>query len=191
MTHQDSDLFLQQMADVKPLKQDAVQKQGTNAKQALNSFYKQQADKQLKLIKDSLDQAQIKYVEPDDYIAYKSPGLQAGVFKNLRLAKYDIEGKIELQGLSINDAKEKLLYELTQCQKRNIRVVLIKHGIGIENKTQPAKLKSHINTWLTLFPFVLGFHTAQTQHGGYGSTYVLLTKNEQAKLTNREIHAKK
>ncbi|WP_100912964.1 DNA endonuclease SmrA [Pseudoalteromonas spongiae] len=191
MSHSDSDLFLQQMADVTPLKQDAVSTPISNAKNALSNFYKQQSSKQISLLNDALSSATVEYVEPDDYISYKSSGLQAGVFKNLRLAKYDIDGKIELQGHSIKEAQDKLIQELSDCHRRNIRVVLIKHGVGKENSEQPAKLKSHVNAWLVHFPFVLGFHTAQTHHGGYGAVYVLLSKNEQAKLANKEIHAKK
>ncbi|AIY65005.1 DNA endonuclease SmrA [Pseudoalteromonas piratica] len=191
MSHSDSDFFLQQMADVTPLKQDAINTPNNSAKNALSSFYKQQSSKQLLQLKDALKNTQVEFVAPDDYISFKSPGLQAGVFKNLRLAKYDIDAKIELQGLSIKEAQDTLINELSTCHRRNIRVVLIKHGVGKENTEQPAKMKSYVNAWLVHFPFVLGFHTAQTQHGGYGSVYVLLSKNEQAKLANREIHAKK
>jgi DNA-nicking Smr family endonuclease len=191
MSNSDSDFFLQQMADVTPLKQDAITTPGTNAKNALNNFYKQQSSKQISLLNDALTNTQVTFIAPDDYISFKSPGLQAGVFKNLRLAKYDIDAKIELQGLSIKEAQETLINELTLCHRRNIRVVLIKHGVGKENTEQPAKMKSYVNAWLVHFPFVLGFHTAQTHHGGYGAVYVLLSKNEQAKLANREIHAKK
>lgn len=191
MSNSDSDFFLQQMADVTPLKQDAITTPSTNAKNALNNFYKQQSSKQISLLNDALTNTQVTFIAPDDYISFKSPGLQAGVFKNLRLAKYDIDAKIELQGLSIKEAQDTLINELTQCHRRNIRVVLIKHGVGKENTEQPAKMKSYVNAWLVHFPFVLGFHTAQTHHGGYGAVYVLLSKNEQAKLANREIHAKK
>ncbi|WP_372766893.1 DNA endonuclease SmrA [Pseudoalteromonas sp.] len=191
MSNSDSDLFLQQMADVTPLKQDAITTASNNAKNALDNFYKQQSSKQVSLLNDALKNTQVTFIAPDDYISFKSPGLQAGVFKNLRLAKYDIDAKIELQGLSIKEAQNTLISELTLCHRRNIRVVLIKHGVGKENTEQPAKLKSYVNAWLVNFPFVLGFHTAQTHHGGYGAVYVLLSKNEQAKLANREIHAKK
>lgn len=191
MSNSDSDFFLQQMADVTPLKQDAITTPSTNAKNALNNFYKQQSTKQISLLNDALTNTQVTFIAPDDYISFKSPGLQAGVFKNLRLAKYDIDAKIELQGLSIKEAQDTLINELTLCHRRNIRVVLIKHGVGKENTEQPAKMKSYVNAWLVHFPFVLGFHTAQTHHGGYGAVYVLLSKNEQAKLANREIHAKK
>lgn len=191
MSNSDSDLFLQQMADVTPLKQDAITIPSTNAKNALKNFYKQQSTKQISLLNDALTNTQVTFIAPDDYISFKSPGLQAGVFKNLRLAKYDIDAKIELQGLSIKEAQDTLINELTLCHRRNIRVVLIKHGVGKENTEQPAKMKSYVNAWLVHFPFVLGFHTAQTHHGGYGAVYVLLSKNEQAKLANREIHAKK
>lgn len=191
MSNSDSDFFLQQMADVTPLKQDAITTPSTNAKNALSNFYKQQSSKQVSLLNDALTNTQVTFIAPDDYISFKSPGLQSGVFKNLRLAKYDIDAKIELQGLSIKEAQDTLINELTQCHRRNIRVVLIKHGVGKENTEQPAKMKSYVNAWLVHFPFVLGFHTAQTHHGGYGAVYVLLSKNEQAKLANREIHAKK
>lgn len=191
MPHSDSELFFQQMADVTPLKQDAIETPKTSAKIALSSFYQQQSSKQITLLSERLNELTINSINPDDYISFKSPGLQSGVFKNLRLAKYDIDATLELKGLSINQARAHLIAELTECYRRNIRVILIKHGVGAENSEHPAKLKSAINTWLPEFPFVLGFHTAQTQHGGYGATYVLLTKNEQAKLANREIHAKK
>ncbi|MFY8349990.1 DNA endonuclease SmrA [Pseudoalteromonas sp. SSM20] len=191
MSNSDSDFFLQQMADVTPLKQDAITTPSTNAKNALNNFFKQQSSKQISLLNDALTNTQVTFIAPDDYISFKSPGLQAGVFKNLRLAKYDIDAKIELQGLSIKEAQDTLINELTLCHRRNIRMVLIKHGVGKENTEQPAKMKSYVNAWLVHFPFVLGFHTAQTHHGGYSAVYVLLSKNEQAKLANREIHAKK
>ncbi len=38
---------------------------------------------------------------------------------------------------------------------------------------------------------VMGFHSAQKHHGGYGAVYVLLRKSEKAKLDNWEKQQKR
>ena len=70
-------------------------------------------------------------------------------------------------------------------------MVLIRHGVGIKNKTKPGILKSFVNKWLPELPAVLAYHTAQRHHGGSGATYVLLKKSADKKHENREIHSKR
>ena len=67
----------------------------------------------------------------------------------------------------------------------------IQHGIGINSKPIPAKLKSYINLWLPTLPQVIACHSAHKSHGGLASTYVMMKKNPQQKLINREKHAKR
>ena len=80
---------------------------------------------------------------------------------------------------------------IDDCHKRNIRVVLIRHGIGIKNKSQPGILKSYTNKWLQEIPAVLAFHSALKHHGGSGATYVMIKKSDEKKHENREIHSKR
>ena len=53
-------------------------------------------------------------------------------------------------------------------------------------------LKSCVAHWLPQMDEVLGFHTAQRQHGSYGATYVLLKKSSKKSLQSREafLHKK-
>jgi hypothetical protein len=40
--------------------------------------------------------------------------------------------------------------------------------------------------WLPEFPQILAFHSAQGQHGGTGSVYIMLRKSDREKKENRE-----
>jgi DNA-nicking Smr family endonuclease len=70
-------------------------------------------------------------------------------------------------------------------------VVVIRHGIGIKNKTKPGILKNYVNKWLQELPAVLAFHSALKYQGGSGVTYVMLKKSDEKKHENRENHSKR
>jgi DNA-nicking Smr family endonuclease len=63
---------------------------------------------------------------------------------------------------------------------------LVRHGLGLQSKPFPAFLKSYVNQWLRQINMVIAFHTAQKQHGGLSSVYVLLKKHPNQKIINRE-----
>jgi DNA-nicking Smr family endonuclease len=125
-------------------------------------------------------------VLPDDMLIFKRPGIQDGVFKNLRLGKYSIEGVINLQGLRMNDSRSTLYKNLINCREQGIRTVLIKHGRGVQSLPIPALTKSYVAQWLIELDEVIAFHSAQRQHGGLAATYALLKKHPNQKLINRE-----
>lgn len=188
----DADLFFSQMDGVKPFQQDKVVTPTKNAKAALEQLAFNQSRNQYGVIMSKLEELTIvKLNDPLDPISYRSDGMQSGVFKNLRLAKYDIDARIDIRGLSIAQAMQELVSHLIDCYNKNTRVILVRHGIGKENEAFPAKLKAALNTWLPHIGLVQGAHSALTQHGGASACYILLKKNEQQKQLNRELHAKK
>lgn len=188
----DFDMFLKEMGDVKPLKQDPNAKANI-AKSKIND---EQA-KQRRANAEKLDGGDpnpltteaVKMIAPDDLIYYKKSGVQDGVFKNLRLGKYDIHSVLNIQGQSVKEARGKLYQFIKDCHKNDLRSLLIQHGKGMHN--QQATLKSYVNQWLRTLDEVKAFHTAQAFHGGYGSVYVLLKKSDEARMTNKERHQKK
>ena len=127
----------------------------------------------------------IKPVDPHDYLAFSRPGVQHGVYKNLRLGKYDIQSRLDLHRHNVEQARVALWSFIEDCQKHGVRCALVTHGKG-EGRAQPARLKSCVNHWLRQFDQVLAFHTAQKQHGGAGATYVLIKKNSLARLSTSE-----
>lgn len=127
----------------------------------------------------------IAQVDPYEYLEFCRPGVQHGVYKNLRMGKYDIQSRLDLHRHTVEQARVALWGFVEDCQKHGVRCALVTHGKG-EGREQPARLKSCVNHWLRQFDQVLAFHSAQKQHGGAGSTYILIKKNSMARLSTSE-----
>lgn len=138
-----------------------------------------------------LSMENVKPVKPDDFIAFQQPGIQDGVFKNLRLGKYDLEQRISLKGMTLKDCRDTLYQSLKRAHEKGMRALLIQHGKGENSTPIPALKKSYVNHWLAELEWVIAWHTAQPGHGGFGATYVLLKKHPQQKLINREKNRKR
>jgi DNA-nicking Smr family endonuclease len=139
-------------------------------------------------------QADGNFLDPDsiivqvaalDPLEFSRPGVQHGVYKNLRMGKYEIQSRLDLHRHSVEQARAALWRFVDDCQKHGVRCALITHGKG-EGREQPAILKSCVNHWLKQFDQVLAFHTAQKHHGGLGATYVLVKKSSVARQSTSE-----
>ncbi|MFC4700004.1 DNA endonuclease SmrA [Glaciecola siphonariae] len=184
--------FFEQMQDVKPLNNVNKVHLPNKTPETLAQRLKREAlEKQIALDDNGLSVEYVKPVEPHDFITYKQDGIQEGVYKNLRLGKYDIDSRLVLKHLSFDDARLTIYSTLKESHERGVRCVLIDHGVGINSKPFPAFMKSYVNQWLREMEMVIAFHTALKQHGGLGSVYVLLKKHANQKLINRERHQKR
>lgn len=130
---------------------------------------------------------EIKQLDPFDVLSFTRPGVQHGVFKNLRLGKYDIHSMLDLHGKTVEQSRQSVWGFINDCYKQGVRCALITHGKG-QGRQEPAKLKSCVNHWLPQIDSVLAFHTAQKQHGGLGATYILLKKSSASKVRTSEQH---
>jgi DNA-nicking Smr family endonuclease len=133
----------------------------------------------------------IEPVDPHDVLAFKRPGIQNGVYRNLRLGKYAIDARLDLHHLSVEQARAAVHAFVQDCCQHDIRSALITHGKGEGRKPQPAMLKSCIAHWLPQLTEVQAFHSAQKHHGGVGATYVLIRKSDKKRLENAERHHKR
>lgn len=130
---------------------------------------------------------EIKPLDPFDMLSFSRPGVQHGVFKNLRQGKYEIHSSLDLHGLTVEQSRQALWGFIKDCNKQGVRCGLITHGKG-HGRAEPAKLKSCVNHWLPQIDSVLAFHSAQKQHGGLGATYILFKKSSASKLRTSEQH---
>ncbi|WP_445425392.1 DNA endonuclease SmrA [Alishewanella sp. HL-SH06] len=191
MSQDEFELFLSEMADVKPLPQDAVlQQNGEFSPTLAQQARRKAAEQEMEYDPQYLSMEYVDLVKPDDVFAYCKDGVQQGVYRNLRLGKYQLDATLNLLGKSLQEARSQLLQFITDCHKRGVRTLLIQHGMGRNSKPHPAILRSYVFKWLPSFVPVLAAHTAQRQHGGYSATYVLLQKNAEQKRENRERHTK-
>ncbi|PSW04037.1 DNA endonuclease SmrA [Photobacterium lipolyticum] len=185
-----SDLFREMMADVSPLKQDQVEThhkyQVTEAHIARQIAAQSLTDSDPEYL--SLDYANM--LKPEDMVEFKRDGVQEGVFRKLRLGKYEIQARLDLHRKTLQQARDEILQFLKQCQRMDVRTVMIVHGKG-ERSNPPAMMKSYVTTWLEQISDVMCFHSAQRQHGGTGATYAMLKKSAERKLENRERHQKR
>lgn len=189
--HDDKNLFFQQMKDVTPIK--------VEEKVALASAHQDKINIETRRKAATAELAKDKnflsgeYVEPVDSLAileFKRDGVQNGVYRNLRLGKYQIDARLDLHHMTVDQARTAVFQFIKDCMQHDIRCALITHGKG-EGRDQPAQLKSCVAHWLPQFEQILAFHSAQKQHGWVGATYVLLRKSEKKKLENWEKHNKK
>jgi DNA-nicking Smr family endonuclease len=137
-------------------------------------------------VKDPLSDAPVAMLTPDDFLSFQRPGVQHGVFKNLRLGYYAIEARLDLHRETVESARRAVFRFAQDCAQHGVRTALITHGKG-EGRATPALLKSHVASWLPQLEVVLAFHTAQRQHGGLGATYVLFKKGAAQKEATREL----
>lgn len=131
----------------------------------------------------------VEMLDPHDLLSYKRDGVQEGVFRKLRLGKYEIEAVLDLHRQTVKEARESLFQFILDCETLGIRTVMVLHGKG-ERSDPPAVLKSYTAKWLEDLPQVMAFHSAQRHHGGAGALYVLVRKSERKKQENRERHLK-
>ena len=193
MSNGDKDMsFFEEMQDVKPLAASNKAQLNSKGQETLAQRLKREAlEKKVALDDNGLSVEYVEPVDPHDFISYKQDGIQEGVYKNLRLGKYDIDSRLVLKHLHFDDARLTIYNTLQECHERGIRCVLIDHGIGLHSKPFPAFMKSYVNQWLREMNMVIAFHTALKQHGGLGAVYVLLKNHPNQKLINREQHQKR
>jgi DNA-nicking Smr family endonuclease len=188
MTEQldDNSSFFDEMDGVKPLSQDKVDAHDPHRAILSKQQLAERNNDVVKSQKPLLTLGAINPVSPDDFLSFKQPGIQDGVFKNLRLGKYTLDYQLNLAGLTLEMSAIALFNQLQHAHQKGLRAGLIRHGKGKNSTPFPALKKSYVNHWLRELDCVIAFHTAQPLHGGLGATYVLLKKHAEQKLINRE-----
>lgn len=130
-------------------------------------------------------------LDPFEPLEWKREGIQDGVFRNVRLGKYQIDARLDLLKKRPEQALDELLSFIPECSELGIRYILITHGRAHQADAPANILRSFLNTWLPDLAQVMAFHSAQPQHGGLAATYVMLRKNEEQRQANWERHQKR
>ncbi len=186
-SHSDDDLFRREVGDVTPVDNDRV----SARKRRSRETPAQQARRAAAEGRPGLDPNpltlpdEVPAVDPHDLVGHRKDGVQEGVFRKLRLGKYEVQARLDLHQVYIRDARKQVDAFLRESQEAGLRTVLVTHGKG-RHSPEPARMKSHVLFWLAEHPLVLAWHSAQPRHGGAGSTYVLLRKSAEKKRENRE-----
>ena len=184
----DKDLFAAQMQDVTPLVNPRTDTrkswQGATAEQlqrrrAAEAFAEDVSEQNL------LTLSEVEARQPLEMLEWKQDGVQHAVFSKLRRGGYALEYELDLHQRTVKEAQQAVFKLFQQVRVKNWRCVLISHGKG-ERSATPGRLKSYVARWLIDHPDVIAYCSAQRNHGGVGSVYVLIRKSAAGKAANRE-----
>ncbi len=184
----DDEDFLSAMGDVRPIlveRRESLKQ--TSLDKATISVRRESAIANVARVIDPLADGEVEMLEPRAILEYRKAGVQHGVYKSLRLGRYEIDARLDLHRLSVEQARLQVYQFVRDCVANDIRCALITHGKGEGRKT-PAMIKSHIAHWLPQIETVLAFHSSQPRHGGAGACYLLLKKSEKQRKENLEKH---
>lgn len=184
----EDDIFLEEMADVKPLAREPRERLKRAAEAVALKARRAAAEG---LNNTPLNTLVDEGVEPLDawyVLSFKRPGIQNGVYKKLRMGRYETEARLDLHRMTVAQARDEVNHFIKESMGLGLRTVLILHGKGQRKteQTQTAVLKGYVNQWLQDLEPVQAFHSAQPIHGGTGAVYVLLRKSAEKKRENRE-----
>jgi DNA-nicking Smr family endonuclease len=184
----EKDLFLEEMSGVKPLQREPRERLIRQSAEGNVELRRQAATETLHekinpLLDEGVDPLDAWYV-----LDFKRPGIQHGVYKKLRMGRYDIDARLDLHRMTVKQAREEVKQFIDEAGKLGLRTLLILHGKGQRKVEQEntAVLKGYVNHWLQQLEMVQAFHSAQPVHGGTGAVYVLLRKSADKKRENRE-----
>ncbi|MEC8443267.1 MAG: DNA endonuclease SmrA, partial [Pseudomonadota bacterium] len=121
----DDDLFLQEMQGVERLKtpervtlrKDEPAANAATRRAAAVSESEQKDPNHLRA-------SEVPRVGPHDVLGFKRPGIQDGVYRKLRLGKYDIEARLDLHRRTIEEARRELYRFVQDCMAADLRSVM-------------------------------------------------------------------
>lgn len=188
----DDELFQREMQGVEPIKLEKKVSINVSPAPSPGAIARRQAaEAETEKTSNHLAGDYVEPVDPLDILSFRRPGVQHGVFRNLRLGKYKVEARLDLHRMTVEQARQAVFQFCQDCLEQGIRCALITHGKGRQRQPQPALLKSCVAHWLPQLNSVLAFHSALKPQGGTGATYILLRKGESERQKNREKFAGK
>ncbi len=183
----DDKLFAEEMLGVQPLRNEArVALKKKQESDALAQRARRLAATASQAPRNFLSSSEIPMLDPHYIVEFRREGVQYGVYRKLKQAKYDIEARLDLHKMTVEQAREQVFRFIRDAMAMDLRTLIIVHGRGHHSQSGAAVLKSHVAHWLPQIDEVQAFCSAQPQHGGAGAVYVLLKKSERKKQENRD-----
>jgi DNA-nicking Smr family endonuclease len=99
--------------------------------------------------------------------------------RDLRRGRFPIDGRLDMHGMSLVEARAELESFLRTTRARGERCVLVIHGKGSHSPGGSGILRGEIAAWLSQGPaseHIAAFATAQNDDGGEGAVYVMLRR---------------
>ncbi|HZS83098.1 MAG TPA: Smr/MutS family protein [Stellaceae bacterium] len=115
----------------------------------------------------------------------RAPGLDKASAERLKRGRYPIEARLDLHGMTQDEAHRALIAFIAEAAAAGLRCVLVITGKGLrrlgeaEAAGDSGILRQSVPRWLNEAPSrarILAFSAARPQHGGGGALYILLRR---------------
>ena len=113
-------------------------------------------------------------IEAGDAWSFMRPGVSQQTLRRLRRGYWGIQARLDLHGLTREQARPELVVFLNSSVQRGLRCVQVIHGKGLSSKDREPVLKTRVGSWLAQREDVLAFCQARPEEGGSGAVLVLL-----------------
>ena len=179
LSDEETRLFLEEMAGVRPLDQDARARVHVRKEAQPKPPRDDDAEGYAQLCDLVYGEGPFDIADTPEYIEGLAPGIDRRLLRRLRNGDYAVQAHVDLHGLTAVEAKERVQAFVRESRARGLRCVLIVHGRGLNSKDHIPVLKERLRQWLTrgsIGKNVLCFATARPYDGGAGAVYVLLRR---------------
>ena len=175
MTDDDRDVFRRALGDAKPLRvtrraEEVIRKPAPRARFA-------RAD-EMAALRESLE-ADIDDTESHggESLRFHRPSVGKRTMRKLSRGGFSVQDEIDLHGMTVAEAKPRLLEFIANCARDGKLCVRVVHGKGLGSGNRGPVLKQKVNRWLRQWDTVLAFVSTRQVHGGTGAVYVLLRQS--------------
>ena len=133
------------------------------------------ADKQ-SVLRESLsdEHDSIEFLESEDGLAFRRPGIGPDVPRDLRRGRWTIVGQIDLHGMFVEEARGAVVEFLKRAQQTERLCVRIIHGKGHGSPDRQSILREMVRRWLKQRDEVIAYAEPKEHDGGAGATIVRL-----------------
>jgi DNA-nicking Smr family endonuclease len=189
---EDLDLFHKVLADVVPLRPDPRPPGQTATKAVVKKDKEKPTVSGLKPVVPVSNSLKTPFPAAlRDYDPGRTPGLDKRSALRLQSGKTEIDGRIDLHGMTQAEARPALTGFVTRGHLQGRRCLLVITGKGRRQNVpndgpwngdsagEPGVLRRIVPRWLEEAPLaacVLAYTPAQQRHGGSGALYVLLKR---------------
>ena len=171
MKKSDSEIFMEAMRGVKPIKNNKIIPDKPQPSPIPNQRFLDEI-----LVREEMLSDNYSYIETGDELSFVRSGVQHNMLKRLRRGHFSIEAELDLHGMIVRVAYLEVIKFIHQCQDYDIRCARVIHGKGYGSWQKQPILKSKLNKWLQQFNEVLAFCSAPPMDGGTGAVYVLIKR---------------
>ncbi|MFY7697360.1 MAG: Smr/MutS family protein [Legionella sp.] len=175
LSDEDRALFRQMMSVVKPLKKSKSIAHQPPSSSLMIASKKTSIEMVIEQSSFHLSDTYHPLVAAEDILVFGDHHISTKRLRELKQGKIPWQSRIDLHGLTLDQAKQTLCDFIRQQFLKQNRCVLVIHGKGGQHGEAPI-LKNRINAWLRQLSEILAFHSALAKDGGSGALYVLIKK---------------